>query len=41
MRTEEAMMPRALIKDEKTSQESPGAFGALVHVGFWSLMADG
>jgi hypothetical protein len=30
MRTEEAMMPRAQIKDERTYQEFPGAFGALV-----------
>ena len=28
------MMPRALIKDEKTYREFPGAFGALVHVSF-------
>jgi hypothetical protein len=30
MRTEEAMMPRAQIKDEKTYREFPGAFGAVV-----------
>jgi hypothetical protein len=30
MRTEEAMMPAAQIKDEQTCQDFPGAFGALV-----------
>jgi hypothetical protein len=30
MRTEEAMMPRAQIRDERTYQEFPGSFGAVV-----------
>jgi|AmaraimetP72IA01_FD_contig_31_7421331_length_531_multi_5_in_0_out_0_1 hypothetical protein len=34
MRTKEAMMPRALIKDHKTYREFPGAFGVPVHVSF-------
>jgi hypothetical protein len=34
MRTKEAMMPRALIKDQKTYREFPGAFGAPVHMSF-------
>ena len=28
------MMPGAPVQDEKTYQEFPGAFGALVHVSF-------